>query len=326
VVGGADLPEFHLHDYEAIAEQQVPVLPVDKGHVCQLPHSVGSLEGCRAIFGWVNLLRGRLSLLTEGDATMEIWKGKAKRIEDIDLPRVGHMIGVGEDEVHAILDVESAGSGFDSKGRVKMLFEPHVFWRLLGKGPKRDAAAKQGLAYPNWRRDYPKDSFPRLIAAMKIDPEIALRSASWGLGQIMGFNHAAAGFLSAAAMVKAFADDEDQHLEAMIRFIKANKLDDELRRHDWAGFARGYNGPGFAKNGYDKKIKAAFDRWQKIRDTEWSPAPAISPVRTAEAIPVGPDEAAGRAGGFGALIALITGLLAAGLGAFWDRVVALFGG
>ncbi len=259
---------------------------------------------------------------------MEIWKGKAKRIEDIDLPRVGHMIGVGEDEVHAILDVESAGSGFDSKGRVKMLFEPHVFWRLLGKGPKRDAAAKQGLAYPNWRRDYPKDSFPRLISAMKIDPEIALRSASWGLGQIMGFNHQAAGYASAADMVAAFADDEDQHLTAMIRFIQANKLDDELRRHDWAGFARGYNGPGFAKNGYDKKIKAAFDRWQKVKDTPWSPEPAPAPVRTAEAVPVELPAPAPAAGGswIGALIALGAAALAGGLGAFWDQIVAFFGG
>ena len=261
---------------------------------------------------------------------MEIWKGKAKRIEDIDLPRVGHLIGVGEDEVHAILDVEAAGKGFDSKGRVKMLFEPHVFWRLLGKGPKRDAAAKQGLAYPNWRRDYPKDSYPRLISAMKIDAELALQSASWGLGQIMGFNHQAAGFASAADMVAAFAHDEDQHLTAMIRFIKANGLDDELRRHDWAGFARGYNGPGFAKNGYDKKLKAAFDKWQKVKDTPWSPEPAPVPkpvvIPTPEALPVGPDEAAGRAGGFGALIALGAAALAGALGSFWDQIVALFGG
>jgi hypothetical protein len=257
---------------------------------------------------------------------MEIWKGRAKRIEDIDLPRIGHMIGVGEDEIHAILDVESAGSGFDSKGRVKMLFEPHVFWRLLGKGPKRDAAAKQGLAYPNWRRDYPKDSFPRLISAMKIDPEIALRSASWGLGQIMGFNHQAAGYASAADMVAAFADDEDQHLTAMIRFIQANKLDDELRRHDWAGFARGYNGPGFAKNGYDKKIKAAFDRWQKVKDTPWSPEPARGPVRTPEAVPVDIPAVGGGKSGIGAMVAVGAAALAAGLGAFWDKIVALFGG
>lgn len=262
---------------------------------------------------------------------MEIWKGKAKRIEDIDLPRVGHMIGVGEDEIHAILAVESAGSGFDSKGRVKMLFEPHVFWRLLGKGLKRDAAAKQGLAYPNWRRDYPKDSFPRLIAAMKIDAEVALQSASWGLGQIMGFNHLAAGYASAHDMVAAFADDEDQHLEAMIRFIKANKLDDELRRHDWAGFARGYNGPGFAKNGYDKKLAAAFARWQKIKDTPWSPgaaAPKPEPVRTAEALPSDPPhvDIPPPSSGIGGIIAVGGALLAAAVAAGWDWITSLFGG
>lgn len=253
---------------------------------------------------------------------MEIWKGKAKRIEDIDLPRVGHLIGVGEDEVHAILDVESAGSGFDGKGRVKMLFEPHVFWRLLGKGAARDKAAALDLAYPNWRRDYPKDSYPRLSQAMKIDPELALRSASWGLGQIMGFNHAAAGFASAADMVRAFADDEDRHLEAMVAFIKANGLDDELRRHDWAGFARGYNGPGFAKNGYDKKLKAAFERWQKIRDTVWSPAA----VRTAEALDIDPPLMPAGGKGKAALAGAAVGLVGASVISGWNWIVSLFGG
>lgn len=262
---------------------------------------------------------------------MEIWKGKAKRIEDIDLPRVGHMIGVGEDEVHAILDVESAGSGFDRKGRVKMLFEPHVFWRLLGKSADREYAARLGLAYPNWRRDYPKDSYPRLIKAMMVDPELALQSASWGLGQIMGFNHQAAGYASAADMVAAFADDEDQHLTAMIRFIQANKLDDELRRHDWAGFARGYNGPGFAKNGYDKKLKAAFERWQKIKDTAWTPEPVPAPkpvvVPTAEALPVDPPAAEpARGSGVAALVAVGFAALTAAAAAGWDWITALFGG
>ena len=55
------------------------------------------------------------------------FRGKAKRLDDIDLPRIGARIGVGEDEMHAILDVEAAGSGFDAQDRIKMLFEPHVF-------------------------------------------------------------------------------------------------------------------------------------------------------------------------------------------------------
>ncbi len=256
---------------------------------------------------------------------MEIWKGNAKRIEDIDLPRVGAMIGVGEDEIHAVLDVESAGSGFDSKGRVKMLFEPHVFWRLLGPGEKRDRAVSAGLAYSRWKPGaYPRDSYPRLIQAMKIDPELALQSASWGLGQIMGFNFKAAGYPSAAAMVTQFADDEDEHLEAMIRFIKANGLDDELRRHDWAGFARGYNGPGFSKNGYDRKLKAAFDKWQKIKDTPWTPA-VTGPVRTPEAVPVDPvpDDAGSSVG---ALVAIGAAALTAAVASGWNWITSMFGG
>jgi hypothetical protein len=196
------------------------------------------------------------------------FRGRAKRIEDLDLPRIGNELGVGEDEIHAVLDVESAGSGFDSQGRPKMLFEPHVFYRNLS-GAKREKAVRLGLAYPKWKRNYPADSYPRLTAAMTIDEEAALRSASWGLGQILGENFRAAGYPSAKAMVQDFIVDEDNHLEAMIRFIKAKGLDDELRRHDWRGFARGYNGAGFEKNAYDKKLAAAYRKWKGIPDTPW---------------------------------------------------------
>ncbi|SOR29789.1 conserved protein of unknown function [Methylorubrum extorquens] len=51
----------------------------------------------------------------------------AARLSDYDLPRVGHTIGVGEDEIHAVMEVEASGGGFDRLKRPKMLFEPHVF-------------------------------------------------------------------------------------------------------------------------------------------------------------------------------------------------------
>ena len=38
------------------------------------------------------------------------FQGSGKRIDDYDIPRIGALIGVGEDEVHAVLDVESSGS------------------------------------------------------------------------------------------------------------------------------------------------------------------------------------------------------------------------
>lgn len=196
--------------------------------------------------------------------------GPRKLLDDVDLPRIGAEIGVGEDEVHAVLDVEAPGSASDYKGRLKMLFEPHVFYRNL-KGAARDRAVREGLAYPQWKRDYPSDSYPRLERAMKIDATAALKSASWGRAQILGENYALAGFKTPQAMIEAFCADEENHLIAMVRFIKSKGIDDELRRHDWAGFARGYNGAGYAANGYHTKLAAAFAKWQKIRDTPWKP-------------------------------------------------------
>lgn len=242
-----------------------------------------------------------------------LFTGRAKKIEDLDLPMIGKEIGVGEDEIHAVLDVESAGSGFDSKGRPKMLFEPHVFWRELGPGPDRDKAVEQGLAYARWKPGaYPKDSYPRLIKAMSIDYEAALRSASWGLGQIMGFNCQAAGYATAHDMVQAFVDDEENHLRAMIKFIVSSGLDDELRRHDWKGFARGYNGAGFAKNNYDRKLAQSFAKWQKIKDT---PLPTY--VTTPEAAPEPDPEPVAVSGG-GAPATAIAAVATAAIAAAWQ--------
>lgn len=217
------------------------------------------------------------------------FKGRAKRLTDIDVARVGRLIGVGEDEVRAVIEVETAGGGFDKQGRPKMLFEPHRFWLELGEGPKRAIAADQGLAYPKWgAKPYPADSYPRLMLAIKIDANAALRSASFGLGQIMGFNHKAAGYASPGDMVAAFCDSEAAGLEAMIRFIESEGLDDELRRHDWSAFARGYNGAGYAKHGYHTRLAAAFKRWQAIPDVLAPSYPKIglgsrgAPVRAAQ--------------------------------------------
>ena len=209
------------------------------------------------------------------------WHGTGLRLADTDLPRIGHRIGVGEDVIHAVLDVEARGRGFDSQNRLTMLFEPHVFWRELGPGAKRERAVREGLAYRRWgERKYPRDSYPRLIAACAIDEEAALRSASFGLAQIMGFNHRLVGFETARAMVEHLAEGEAEQLEVMVEFIEAAGLDDELREMDWRGFARGYNGAGYAKHGYHTRLAQRFAWWAREPDTPWSPsaAPETPPV------------------------------------------------
>lgn len=214
------------------------------------------------------------------------FRGAARRLDAIDIPKIGSLIGVGEDEIRAILEVESRGAGFDKQGRPAMLFEPHIFHRELGPGKKRDQAAKAGLAYPRWKAGaYPRDSYPRLEQAMAIDETAALRSASWGIGQLMGFNHREGGFDTVQGMVAAMCEDEEAHLEAMIRFIKARGLADEIQRKDWAGFARAYNGPGYAANKYDQRLAKAYAKWAKVADARFDPADAAKEDEAAATAP-----------------------------------------
>jgi hypothetical protein len=197
------------------------------------------------------------------------FQGRAERIDDLDIPRIGSVIGVGEDEVHALMEVEAGSSGFDSQDRPKMLFEPHVFYRNLS-GENRELAEAKGLAYRGWRPgNYPRDSYPRLTDAMEIDPEAALKAASWGRGQILGENYAICGYPTVFDMVQAFMDDEATHIAAMIEFIVANNIDDDLRAHRWEAVARVYNGPGYAKHNYHGRLAAAYARWSRIKDTPW---------------------------------------------------------
>lgn len=165
----------------------------------------------------------------------------------------------------SVLTVESRGFGFLADRRPKILFERHIFFRETGGRFAADApdiCAKSGGGYIGGAAEY--DRLARALvlcrkAGLGDDP--ALRSASWGLGQVMGFNAVASGFAGPADMVAQMSAGEDAQLAGMAGFIKSGRLDAKLRARDWAGFARSYNGPNFWQNQYDVKLKAAFEKF-----------------------------------------------------------------
>lgn len=199
------------------------------------------------------------------------FKGAAKPLDYWDIPKLAHRIDVSEDHLRAFLNVESRSRGFDSSGRPVMLFEPHVFYRNLS-GDERDQAVKAGLAYKKWgHKPYPRDSYPRLMKAVKINLQAALKSASWGSTQVLGENYAMVGYQTPEQMVMRFMDDEEEHVEAMVNYIIATGIVDDLKAERWDVVARVYNGPGYAKNGYHTKMAAEFAKLKKIPDVDWTP-------------------------------------------------------
>jgi hypothetical protein len=195
------------------------------------------------------------------------FKGEAVKMQAEEIPAIANELGVEPAALRAVLTVETGGSGFDASGRPKALFERHYFYRFLAnQSDKQALAVGAGLAYPKWgERPYPKGSdavYAEIEAACEIDLDCALRSVSWGLGQIMGNNHKMVGFDSAEDMVKDAMASEANQLKQMAAFINSAGLLDELKNKDWAGFAKGYNGPAYAKNQYDVKLATAYDKYK----------------------------------------------------------------
>ena len=192
--------------------------------------------------------------------------GSATPLDGIDIPAMADRINVPEDRVHALDETESRGDGFDSQRRPKMLFEPHLFYRLL-EGEARTRAVKAGLAYPRWKKDYPADSYPRLLRAMQIDRDAALKAASWGRYQTLGMHHRALGYRSPDAMVYAFMRDEESHLEAFVSFVIVNRIDDDLREGRYNVFFEAYNGSAYKENGYPQAFARNLRKWESIADS-----------------------------------------------------------
>jgi hypothetical protein len=162
--------------------------------------------------------------------------------------------GAGVPELWAVISVETSGCGFLSDRRPKILFERHIFSRLTGG--RYDATAPDiSQPTPGGYGAAGANQYSRLAVAQQLDATAALQSASWGLGQVMGENFAAAGFADVATMVAAMEASEDAQLLAMAAFVAHSGLSPALSQHDWAAVARGYNGPDYAANNYDGLLR-----------------------------------------------------------------------
>lgn len=168
-------------------------------------------------------------------------------------------LNVGEPEVWAVLTVETRGFGYLSDRRPQILFERHIFSRRTnGAFDKAHPGISSGApgGYQGGAAEY-----KRLAEAIDLNEDEALKSASWGLPQVMGFNHRVVGFENVQNMVDAMVESEDRQLEALGNFIMASPMCRiGIQRRDWATFAACYNGKDFRKNDYDSRLAAAYEK------------------------------------------------------------------
>lgn len=169
------------------------------------------------------------------------------------------LLGVEPAALWACLRVETSGCGFLADRRPGILFERHIFHKETGgafdgTAPDVSNAAAGGYGAGG------ANQYTRLAAAIALNRRAALRSASWGIGQVMGFHAERLGYADVEAMVTSMVTSEDEQLRAMAAFIEKAGLNRAMQSGDWTAFARGYNGPAFAKNRYDEKLTSEFTK------------------------------------------------------------------
>lgn len=181
--------------------------------------------------------------------------GQGQPLSADGMDRICDTLGVEAPVVWTVVTVETRGFGFLQDRRPRILFERHIFHRLTNgrhDAGNEDVSNGKPGGYVGGPAEY-----TRLEKALELDREAALQSASWGIGQVMGFNFTTAGFATVDAMIAAMVKEEDAQLMAMANFIRVNNLAAALQHKDWAAFARGYNGADFRKNEYDSRLAAA---------------------------------------------------------------------
>lgn len=222
---------------------------------------------------------------------MTTFQGRATRLAQGDMGDAAKELGVETAVLLAFTEVEAAGKGFDNQGRPKMLFEPHVFYRELGNTSARSVAVQLGLAYAKWLPGkYPSDSYPRLMRAIEINETAALRSASYGLGQILGSNHLACGHASVQDMVSAAMGSERAQLFQMVTLMRTWGMASMLTGKDftqpdaWRKAAAKWNGAGYATHNYHGRMAAAYAKHKTAVNMSTADSTVLSVGMKGEAV------------------------------------------
>lgn len=182
----------------------------------------------------------------------------AKPLDDSDAKAFAKRLGVSVKQLAAVAKVESAGGGFDKKGRPKILFERHKFHKYTGGKWSTCAFSNPvpgGYNEPSW------DKLLGAIVTGAVDA--AFMACSWGKFQVLGEYWDDFGYASPFAMAFSTVPGEAPHYEMLCRYVEHNHLTDEMKAlstdpETCRAFAAAYNGAGYRKFDYHTKLAAAM--------------------------------------------------------------------
>lgn len=183
-----------------------------------------------------------------------------------DFREVAQRIGVEVAAIKAIVDIEAGPTheGFSAPGKPLINFDLTMFRRFATRrGVNLSKYSQSHSVVFNSHRGSQIKANARLDAARTINPEAAVEGTFWGMFQIGGFNWKKCGAESLDDFVMRMSRSERDQLDMFVEFITNAGLLKYLKAKDWASFARGYNGPAYARRNYHTRMASAYARYSK---------------------------------------------------------------
>ena len=180
-----------------------------------------------------------------------------------DFREVAERIGVEVAAIKAIVDIEAGPSheGFSAPGKPLINFDLTMFRRFATRrGVNLSQYSQSHSVVFNSHRGSQIKANARLDAARSIDSDAAVEGTFWGMFQKGGFNWKKCGAESLDDFVMRMSRSERDQLDMFVEFVDNSGLLKYLKSKDWESFARGYNGPAYARRNYHTRMASAYAR------------------------------------------------------------------
>lgn len=184
-------------------------------------------------------------------------------LTESDFQLVAEELNIEVAAIKAVVEIEAgkAMKGFWAPGIPVINFDPSMYAIYKNKVPSKAGAV--GEKVPEGLTGYALKEWTQLIKARRTNAMGANMGTFWGMFQIGGFNYKICGCESVDEFVKRVAYSELEQLQLFALFLQNTGMVEYLRKKDWSGFARRYNGPSYAKRGYHTKMARAYARFSK---------------------------------------------------------------
>lgn len=182
-------------------------------------------------------------------------------LSDKDFELVATELGVEVAAIRAVVSIEAGNQmkGFFAPGVPVINFDNSMYSRFRHRA---SGGGVKGEKVPEGLSGYALREWTLLVNARKVNSNAANMGTFWGMFQIGGFNYSKCGCESIDEFVRLMSYSELEQLELFAAFITNTGMLDDLRKKNWAGFARKYNGASYKRRGYHTKMANAYNKFK----------------------------------------------------------------